>query len=85
MQGEFEQNRIQGRGRLEWDDDCWYEGDFLDGLRHGEGVLVDRKHNRIHAGQWRMGKYKKKLGSECRLSLQRVETLVSPEKQSANV
>lgn len=59
MQGQFEQNRIQGRGILEWNDDRLYEGDFLDGLRHGEGVMVDKKLGRMCVGQWHMGKYEK--------------------------
>ncbi|EFN83736.1 Radial spoke head 10-like protein B [Harpegnathos saltator] len=58
-EGQFEQNQIQGKGFLKWNDDCWYEGDFLDGIRHGEGAMVDRKHNCMHIGQWRIGKYKK--------------------------
>lgn len=59
MQGQFEQNRIQGRGLLEWNDDRWYEGNFVDGLRHGEGVTVDKKRNHMHVCKWHMGKHKK--------------------------
>lgn len=59
MQGQFERNKIQGRGFLEWNNSCWYEGEFTDGLRHGKGLLVDRENNRMYLGTWATGMEKK--------------------------
>jgi len=62
MQGQFERNKIQGRGFLEWNNNCWYEGEFMDGLRHGKGFLVDRENNRMYLGRWHMGhRHEKKI------------------------
>jgi len=60
MQGQFEHNKIQGKGLLKWNNNCWYEGDFVNGLRHGRGILVNRENNRIYVGQWYMGHMCKK-------------------------
>jgi len=60
MQGQFEHNKIQGKGLLKWNNNCWYEGDFVNGLRHGRGILVNKENNRIYVGQWCKGHMCKK-------------------------
>lgn len=60
MQGQFERNKMQGRGFLEWNNNCWYEGEFMDDFRHGKGFMVDREKNRMCIGEWHLG-YRKKI------------------------
>ena len=54
-QGEFEDNKIQGKGLLEWQDSAWYEGEFQDGYRHGKGTMVDKNYNLLYIGHWYKG------------------------------
>lgn len=54
-QGDFEDNKIQRKGTLEWQDNCWYEGDFRDGYRDGKGTMVNRDYNLLYIGQWHRG------------------------------
>ncbi|KOC62822.1 Radial spoke head 10 like protein B [Habropoda laboriosa] len=46
---------MHGRGLLEWNSVCWYEGDFLNGYRHGRGTMVDGENRYLYCGQWHMG------------------------------
>lgn len=53
--GAFSQGQITGRGRLEKDrGETMYEGDFLDGLFHGKGTLVNQEG--VYKGNWDSGK-----------------------------
>ncbi|KAG7208859.1 hypothetical protein KM043_015044 [Ampulex compressa] len=42
--------------RNEWNNDCWYEGDFLDGLRHGKGIMVNTENHYMYTGEWQEGR-----------------------------
>lgn len=55
MQGTFEQNLMHGKGLLEWNNVCWYEGDFINGYRHGRGMMVDGENHYMYTGQWYKG------------------------------
>lgn len=46
---------MNGKGRIQWKDDTWYEGDFVGNLRHGRGLYVDSRQQRSYAGGWHCG------------------------------
>ncbi|XP_031774710.1 radial spoke head 10 homolog B-like isoform X11 [Apis florea] len=46
---------MHGKGLLEWNNVCWYEGDFINGYRHGRGMMVDGENRYMYTGQWYKG------------------------------
>lgn len=46
---------MHGKGLLEWNNVCWYEGDFINGYRHGRGMMVDGENHYMYTGQWHKG------------------------------
>ncbi|XP_053606636.1 radial spoke head 10 homolog B-like isoform X2 [Plodia interpunctella] len=53
--GKFKDNEIKGQGKIFWKDDTWYEGEFVDNLRHGHGLYVDSRKQRMYCGGWHCG------------------------------
>lgn len=51
-----EKGRPQGFGVMCYADGGYYEGEWLDGQRHGHGFLVSHTHI-VKAGEWAEGKY----------------------------
>ena len=39
--GKYKHGKPEGKGRYEWKDGGYYEGEFLRGMREGKGVWVD--------------------------------------------
>lgn len=54
--GQFEDNQMRGEGRYAWPDGSVYEGQVLDGLRHGHGVFTGPHGMCRYAGEWRAGR-----------------------------
>ncbi|XP_043274503.1 uncharacterized protein [Venturia canescens] len=52
VQGHFEDNKIHGKGRIEWPNGAWYEGDFENGYRHGKGMMLDKDRGFLYLGHW---------------------------------
>lgn len=36
-EGQWDQGKMQGKGKFTWKPDCFYEGDYLNDLKHGYG------------------------------------------------
>ena len=68
FQGQFQQNRVQGKGNYVWPDGSTYEGDVVNGLRHGCGTFVSADKKSSYNGEWhggkRNGKVIKSIGSK---------------------
>ena len=45
-----------GKGRIDWPNGDFYEGDFNDGLRSGKGVYSCKGGKHIYEGEWKLGK-----------------------------
>jgi hypothetical protein len=54
--GYFENNEMNGLGRIRWSDQSEYEGEFKDGKIHGYGIYKGSKKNVIYEGTFHMGK-----------------------------
>ncbi len=50
--GAMEGTKKEGRG-LEWQDDCFFIGDWVDGKREGYGIEVQGPHE--YCGEWKAG------------------------------
>jgi hypothetical protein len=50
------EGKKQGKGKFQWADGSYYEGDFEDGLFHGEGVYVFKEQHKTYTGQFQDGK-----------------------------
>ena len=37
-EGEFKNNLYNGTGKYHWEDGSWFQGEYLNGMKHGEGV-----------------------------------------------
>lgn len=48
VQGDFEHNVMQGRGKYTWPDGCEYDGEWHAGLMHGEGRFTDSSARTWH-------------------------------------
>lgn len=46
---------MNGKGLLKLDNNFIYEGNFKNGLRHGEGILKSSLNNYLYKGDWRHG------------------------------
>jgi hypothetical protein len=53
--GDFHEDRIEGKGSVEWQDGRKYEGQFQDGIRFGHGVMTF-KDGAKYDGNWIDGK-----------------------------
>ncbi len=53
--GEFRDNEITGTGRYDWPDHSYYEGQVVNGLRHGKGVYTNSKEGVVYEGEWKNG------------------------------
>lgn len=49
------ENGQKVRGRFEWNDGSWYEGEIKEGERNGKGVMRWRD-GRVEEGEWRKGR-----------------------------
>ena len=54
-EGEWENNKMHGRGTLVWRDGKRYEGQFVYDKREGHGTFK-WKDGRVYEGQWKDGK-----------------------------
>merc|ERR1719389_363943 len=43
-----------GKGRIDWPNGDFYEGDFNDGLRSGKGVYSCKGGKHIYEGEWKL-------------------------------
>lgn len=46
---------MTGKGRYDWPDGSWYEGDVNIGLRHGFGTYATPEEECIYEGEWKDG------------------------------
>jgi hypothetical protein len=53
--GEFRDNEITGVGRYDWTDSSFYEGQVVNGLRHGKGSYTNPKEGVVYEGDWKNG------------------------------
>lgn len=53
FQGDFSNGEMTGDGCLEWPDQSWYEGEMLQGYRHGRGLYIQRPN--FYCGEWACG------------------------------
>lgn len=44
-----------GKGRYEWPDGSWYEGDIALGVRHGFGKHATAGEDCVYEGEWKDG------------------------------
>lgn len=52
-QGQLNEGIPEGRGVIKWLDGSWYGGEFLRGLRHGNGLHVSSEDGRRwYSGEW---------------------------------
>ena len=49
--GDFHEDRMEGRGMIEWADGRKYEGQFQDGIRFGQGVMTFADGS-VYDGNW---------------------------------
>ena len=56
--GMFKDDKFNGHGKMQYDDLSIYSGNWLDGERHGQGKLVDRK-GKVTEGFWLNDKFQK--------------------------
>ena len=56
--GEFVNNKPEGKGKYYYENGEYYIGEFKNGLRNGEGILYYKNGNIINKGTWMHGKYK---------------------------
>jgi len=52
--GEWEENKIQGFGRMTYPDGTYYEGKWKKGYKHGKGTLKKKNGKHVY-GEWKMG------------------------------
>jgi len=55
-EGPFVASHINGNGKFSWPDGSTYEGELVNGKRHGEGIYVAPGGIPTYEGQWCMGK-----------------------------
>lgn len=53
--GEFNFNKLTGKGKYLWVDGSFYEGDLFDGLRHGYGIYQTNNEDIKYEGEWANG------------------------------
>ena len=56
--GQFQYNQVTGKGKYEWYDGSWYEGEVMQGLRHGFGTYWTNSApggETIYSGDWKDG------------------------------
>lgn len=54
-EGEWKNNALCGHGKLSWKNGTKYEGEFLQGRYHGQGIFVDGLTGRKYVGSWVQG------------------------------
>jgi hypothetical protein len=54
-EGQWENDQMHGRGRMEWSDGGWYNGDWDFGVPHGIGMEVYSNQTVRHQGHWKDG------------------------------
>eukprot|EP00392_Amoebophrya_sp_AT5.2_P009836 g9864.t1 len=54
-EGPFKNSQIQGVGTCRWEDGRWYDGDFHEGWRHGEGFFFAADGGCRYKGSWVRG------------------------------
>ncbi|KAL7575917.1 hypothetical protein ACA910_000716 [Epithemia clementina (nom. ined.)] len=54
-EGEWKDNALCGRGKLSWKNGSMYEGEFLQGRYHGQGVYTESTTGRKYGGSWVRG------------------------------
>ncbi|CAD7941794.1 unnamed protein product [Amoebophrya sp. A120] len=55
-EGPFRNSQIQGHGTCRWIDGRWYDGDFVEGYRTGDGLFFAADGNCRYKGSWLKGK-----------------------------
>ena len=48
---------LEGKGRLSFSNGDWYEGDFVNGMFHGDGTFYSREGETETKGSWYQGEY----------------------------
>ena len=56
--GMFTDDVFNGPGKYSWQDGAYYEGNFKDGLYHGEGTMVESSGDVEYSGEWYEETYK---------------------------
>lgn len=54
FRGHFQEGKKNGKGKFEWDDGSYYDGDFVDGQFQGYGVYYFANLDKIYEGEFRM-------------------------------
>jgi hypothetical protein len=47
---------MAGRGRMEWPNGMYYEGQYENDLKHGFGIFYYGKGRKMYVGFWKKGK-----------------------------
>lgn len=57
FEGQFAENKVNGKGKLYFQNGVYFEGNFSNGLAHGPGTLYGSSGNIIVTGIWLDGKF----------------------------
>ena len=55
-QGQFKDGKKNGKGKITWRDNSYYEGDFVNNYYEGYGVYIMVNKRKGYLGQWKEGK-----------------------------